>query len=118
VKTLLRKGEDEREFLLESNAKLAETIKTLKRQEALLERQVEDSMVENYSNEEHFNQLSQELKEAKDTLKELLRGNRTSTVVLPESLHTRSTGSNIKIRRFDVDSEERDSSNPFEEETL
>ncbi|CAG9322431.1 unnamed protein product [Blepharisma stoltei] len=118
VKTLLRKGEDEREFLFESNAKLAETIKTLKKQEALLERQVEDSMVENYSNEEHFNQLSQELKEAKDTLKELLRGNRTSSVVLPESLHNRSSGSNIKTRRFDIDSEERDSSNPFEEETL
>lgn len=114
---MLRKGEDEREILIQSNAQLSEYVKILKRQEEQLERQVEDCLVENYSNEDHYKQILQELGEAKESLKELLGDKRIPNIILPDSLHLRtSTSSNIKIRRFDLEPLERDSENPFDVE--
>ena len=84
MRETFRKSQDEHDFLEISNKKLSDTIALLRQQEQYLDKQLEDSMVEYFSYEEHKKQLIQELEEATATLKKLV-GEKTQKKPLKEA---------------------------------
>ena len=66
-----RKRQDELEQLSNANKKLNDSLGLLKKQEQVLEKQLEDAMVENYVNSEKHASLKVQLQEARETLRNL-----------------------------------------------
>ena len=75
MKASMKNKQDEHDFLEISNKKLVDTTNLLIKQEEYLDKQLEDSMVEYFSYEEHKKTLTQELAEANESLIKLLSEN-------------------------------------------
>lgn len=112
VNATFRKKQDERSFMEIANSKLEDTLKLMKKHEKKLEKQLEDCMYESYLADEYNKQIQVELKEAQDTLREMLKESPTHLRVGTGSGHRKSVSTSF-IRDRVRKTLENEISNPF-----
>jgi hypothetical protein len=78
----LKKREEEQEHLINNNTQLRNSVKVLKQQIGSLEKQLEDTIVENYLNEEKCKKTREELMEARSLIQQFMQSENSAQLNL------------------------------------